>query len=641
MTSIMKCAALTLMVSEAVMGEELASLAAPSYIGPARPEHAVTNRAFQGIPSLAVAPRGRLWANWYAGVTSAEDHNNYVVLSTSGDDGETWNEVLIVDPDGGGMVRSFDPELWVSPDDRLIVFWAQMQKGRRDARLGVWYIETSHPDKANPQWSAPRRIADGVMMCKPLVLSTGEWALPISKWREHDHSAQMMVSTDQGKTWLLRGGCNVPVNVRAYDEHMFVERRNGSIWLLARTQYGIGESVSSDRGKTWPELRPSSILHTPARFFIRRLASGNLLLIKHGPITAKTGRSHLTAFISMDDGRTWSGGLLLDERRGVSYPDGQQTEDGLIRIIYDFSRTGDRKILMAMFREEDAFAGKAVSDDIHLRKLVSTASGPADENSKLEARHREREEAVRRSGFERALSQEMPDAVKALPIFGTIEWIGKRMPLIEPGPHAGVSGAGIVAANGRIYVMGGFIPAGDETEHPSRRTSRWVHQYDPAFDRWTKLPDLPARREYTRAIPAGDEVYVLGGGVQKPMEGVRYAANADVFRLDTAVKTPRWQTVAPLTVPRTHMAVGKVGNFLVVAGGNRYDSADGGYSSRTIQNVTDVLDLTNPRQQWSQRAPIPGSPRGWCASASLNEKLYLFGGLAFAPTPERSPGPKG
>ncbi len=76
-----------------------------------------------------------------------------------------------------------------------------------------------------------------------------------------------------------------------------------------------------------------------------------------------------------DDGQTWNGGLLLDERSGVSYPDGQQTADGRIRIIYDFSRTGSRHILMATFREEDVAAGKPVSSDIKLRQIVSEASG--------------------------------------------------------------------------------------------------------------------------------------------------------------------------------------------------------------------------------------------------------------------------
>ncbi len=66
---------------------------------------------------------------------------------------------------------------------------------------------------------------------------------------------------------------------------------------------------------------------------------------------------------------------MLDERTGVSYPDGQETPDGLIRIIYDYSRTGERNILMATFREEDAAAGKETSKDVRLRQLVSKASG--------------------------------------------------------------------------------------------------------------------------------------------------------------------------------------------------------------------------------------------------------------------------
>ena len=360
---------------DALNADDAPSLQPPQHLAPPRADHAVTNRAFAGIPSMAVAPKGRLWGTWYAGVTPAEDLNNYVVLSTSGDDGATWTEVLTVDPDAGGPVRSFDSELWVSPDGRLFFFWAQMEKGRRDAELGVWCIETSEPDAAQPKWSKPRRIGDGVMMCKPLALSSGEWVLPISRWREHDESAQMIVSTDAGKTWTRRGGCNVPLADRQFDEHMFVERKDGSLWLLARTKYGIGESVSTHRGRTWPELIPSGILHTPSRFFIRRLASGNLLLVKHGPLDTRTSRSHLTAYLSKDDGKTWSGGLMLDERLGVSYPDGQQTPDGLIRIIYDYNRTSDRNILMATIREEDVAAGIPVSTDLRLRQLVSKASG--------------------------------------------------------------------------------------------------------------------------------------------------------------------------------------------------------------------------------------------------------------------------
>lgn len=353
-----------------------AFLEPPRYIGPPTAEHVPTNRAFQGIPSLAVSPGGRLWATWYASVTPEEDHNNYVVLATSGDDGKTWQEILVVDPDGPGPVRAFDPELWLGPDGKLRLFWAQAIL--HDGTIsGTWTLETDAPESAQAAFGPPTRLTDGIMMCKPLALSNGEWALPVSTWRKTDQSAKMVVSADQGRTWSVRGGCQVPEKVRNYDEHMFVERRDGSLWMLARTTYGIGESVSTDRGATWPELTPSAIPHPSSRFFISRLKSGNLLLVKHGPMDQQTKRERLTAFVSTDDGRSWGGGLLLDERDGISYPDGQQAGDGTIYITYDINRRGHGKhrIHFAAFREEDAAAGRIVTDAVRLRQLVSEASG--------------------------------------------------------------------------------------------------------------------------------------------------------------------------------------------------------------------------------------------------------------------------
>ncbi len=357
-----------------VNAEEPNLLVVPKHTGAPQPEHAVTNRAFQGIPSMAITPGGRLWANWYAGKTPGEDKNNYVVLTTSCDSGKTWKEVLVVDPDGEGPIRTFDPELWMAPDGHLRLFWAQAQ-GHEATVGGVWMMETEEPESEQAAWKPPVRITDGVMMCKLLVLSSGEWVLPASTWRKTDNSAKMVVSEDKGRTWSIRGACHVPEKDREFDEHMFIERKDGSLWLLVRTKYGIGESISKDRGKTWPVLVPSKIMHPSARFFISRLDSGNLLLVKHGPIDKKTGRSHLTAYVSKDDGASWQGGLLLDERNGVSYPDGQQDKNRLIRIIYDYSRTGDRHILMASFQEEDVLAGKDVSGKVNLRQLVSAATG--------------------------------------------------------------------------------------------------------------------------------------------------------------------------------------------------------------------------------------------------------------------------
>jgi hypothetical protein len=65
-----------------------------------------------------------------------------------------------------------------------------------------------------------------------------------------------------------------------FDEHMFVELKDGRLWMLARTNYGIAESFSADQGRTWSEPQASKIGHTSARFHLRRLASGRLLLVR-------------------------------------------------------------------------------------------------------------------------------------------------------------------------------------------------------------------------------------------------------------------------------------------------------------------------------------------------------------------------
>ncbi len=111
--------------------------------------------------------------------------------------------------------------------------------------------------------------------------------------------------------------------------------------------------------------------HPTARFFLRRLISGALLLVKHGPVDKRVGREDLTAFVSDDDGRTWQGGLMLDDREKVTYPDGVQAPDRTIYIVYDHNRTPDGEVLMATFTEDDVRAGKPVSDKVRLRGKVA------------------------------------------------------------------------------------------------------------------------------------------------------------------------------------------------------------------------------------------------------------------------------
>jgi hypothetical protein len=329
-------------------------------------------------------PRGRLWACWVAGGDSPEA---FFVLATSDDDGESWSKPrLVLDSHASDLPRPRSilvGNLWTDPLGRLWLIFDQSMD-MFDGRGGVWVTICENPDADEPAWSAPRRIWHGVTLNKPTVLSTGEWLLPISLdqrgglgafkgcFAELDplRGANVFASTDQGATWERRGMATFPNP--DWHEHMLVERRHGSLWMLARTRNGIMESTSTDAGRTWSPAVDSVIKHPNARFHVRRLQSGRLLLIKHGDrIDAHEGRVQLSAWLSDDDGRTWQGGLVLDERRGISYPDGFQSPEGTLYISYDRNRATDGEILMARFTEADIVAGRLTSPQSKLKMLIS------------------------------------------------------------------------------------------------------------------------------------------------------------------------------------------------------------------------------------------------------------------------------
>ncbi|HOP77811.1 MAG TPA: sialidase family protein [Thermogutta sp.] len=343
-------------------------------------------------------PKGRIWACWVAGGDSPKA---FFVLATSDDDGETWSKPrLVIDSHSKNLPMDrtvIIGNLWTDPLGRLWLFFDQTMH-HFDGRAGIWATVCNNPDDARPQWSPPRRIWHGSMLNKPIVLSTGEWVLPIylnqfpgfgpfrDLFRELDplRGAHMFVSTDAGQTWERRGG---PVKFPNPDwiEHMFIERHDGTLWMLARTRTGIMQSISTDRGRTWSEPTDlAGVAHPNARFFIRRLASGRILLVKHGDaIDSHQGRVKLSAWLSEDDGKTWQGGLVLDDRPGVSYPDGFQAPDGTIYISYDRNRATDGEILLARFTEADILAKKLVGPKSKLKILISKPLAPKKSASKV------------------------------------------------------------------------------------------------------------------------------------------------------------------------------------------------------------------------------------------------------------------
>lgn len=349
------------------------------------PEYALKNLGYGMTIGIAQTPSGRIYNAWIGG---EDGPKAYMLVNHSDDDGQTWSEPdLVIDSRAAHLPipRSvIVGNLWTDPLGRLWVFFDQTMN-HFDGRGGLWCTRCDKPDADKLEWTTPERIWHGSMLNKPIVNSKGEWLLfaqllqsngigPFSAgvFPELDslRGASILVSTNEGKTWTRRGGVKMP-NPN-WMEHRAIEREDGSLWMLVRTTKGAMLTISQDGGKSWstPDF-PAGIKHPAARFFLEKLKSGRWLLVKHGKtIDNHEGRSHLSAWLSDDEGTTWQGGLMLDERRGVSYPDGFQADDGSIYISYDWQRGSKGHVNLAKFTEADILAGTLVSKDSRLKQPI-------------------------------------------------------------------------------------------------------------------------------------------------------------------------------------------------------------------------------------------------------------------------------
>jgi len=345
-------------------------------------------RVFQGIPGIEVTSNGTVYYTFYTGTDGEHPGNFVLVYRTTIDklgslEQKPYLAVVPTTPD----VRCFDEVLWIDPQGRLWLFWAQSwgnEKTHIDGRFGTWAAVCDDPDEDEPKFSEPRRIANGIMMNKPCVTKDGDWLLPCAIWKRFRSSlnslpeemySNVYLSEDSGESFRLIGRADYAK--RTCDEPMIVEGRDGRLMMFIRgDKWGIGLAYSDDGGRTWYGEHDYILGGPDSRFFIRRLKSGNLLMVNHHDY--KGTRCNLKAMISTDEGESWQGFLVIDERKGAAYPDGVQADDGKIYIAHDYNRTEDKELYLSVFTEEDVLAGKLVSPDSRLRILVNKATGTAE-----------------------------------------------------------------------------------------------------------------------------------------------------------------------------------------------------------------------------------------------------------------------
>lgn len=332
-------------------------------------------RFWQGCPTVVRTSGGRIWAGWYSGGTKEPAPRHYNILIKSDDNGFSWsNEQLIIDSDVQNKVRAIDIQLWIDPNNRMWLFWVTRDdkfKFSDPRHLSTWAMISDIPDAEELNWSNPRRISQGFLRCKPTVLTDGRYFLCAYDWTDDNYGYSE--SYDNGETWQRRkGGKKLKTD---FDETMVLEKKDGFLWMLARSKEKVlSESFSSNGGKTWSDGEKSRITAPPSRFFIDRLPSGRILLVYNND---PQKRCNMTVSLSEDDGNTWKYSLVIDQGNygEISYPDVAWDSNGTCYIVYDHGRSSFKEILLSCITEKDIIAGKLVSNSSFLKNIISKAPG--------------------------------------------------------------------------------------------------------------------------------------------------------------------------------------------------------------------------------------------------------------------------
>lgn len=178
---------------------------------------------------------------------------------------------------------------------------------------------------------------------------------------------------------------------------------------------------------------------------------------------------------------------------------------------------------------------------------------------------------------------------------------------------AHLQGNALVAAAGRVVLIGGFTAMNGEGEDHDLRSQSRVRAFDPNTEQWSDLPSLPEPRSSFDAIAMGNTIYVVGGwSMQGDADSVWHQT---AWRLDLSKDDPKWQSLAPVPFQRRALAVAAFDDKIYVAGGMTKDDGP-----------TTAVSIYDPKADtWSEGPKLVGaSMNGFgCAAMAVGGRLYV------------------
>lgn len=262
----------------------------------------------------------------------------------SGDEGQTWTSNFVFNTPDPFRISN-ERALLRTNEGTLVAGWMNLSErnsppGWNWGKVGYhWnqfvlptYVCRSVDD--GKTWQPPVKLSDPwcgcihslIQMKSGRIVLIGQEIVP--QWR---HATITFTSDDQGQSW--QRGTVLDYGVGTHDhagsiEGSVVERKDGSLYLLLRTESGwLWEATSRD-GLKWQGLQQSTIPSVTCCPQLARLADGRIALLwnappRHQPKN-RSSRAELSLAISDDDARTWSDPVVVaaNFRDGarVSYP---------------------------------------------------------------------------------------------------------------------------------------------------------------------------------------------------------------------------------------------------------------------------------------------------------------------------------
>ena len=174
---------------------------------------------------------------------------------------------------------------------------------------------------------------------------------------------------------------------------------------------------------------------------------------------------------------------------------------------------------------------------------------------------------------------------------------------IGPSLFLPVHHTGLTNHKGVLYLMGGYGGSGftptDEI---------FVLHLDSSD--WKSVGSMPIRRGAHVIESYGDKIYVVGGVTPQGVSNVTMSYDP---------VTLEWETLSPMPTPREHLASTVLDSLIYVVGGRDF-TPDGGPG-----NVASLEAYSPNTDRWYKLESMP-TARGGLAVASMNGKLYAFGG---------------